>query len=70
LFQAEGRKIDGGMKMINDGSEEMKDADKNKMTLRWISTGISTTFCIMFVLSLDLENKLLVQIVTLCFVVT
>jgi hypothetical protein len=30
LFQAEGRKIDEGMKMINDGSEEMKDADKNK----------------------------------------
>jgi hypothetical protein len=34
LFRAEGRKIDEGMKMINDGSKEMKDADKNKMTLR------------------------------------
>jgi hypothetical protein len=34
LFQAERRKIDEGMKVINDDSKEMKDADKNKIILR------------------------------------
>jgi len=32
-FKQKGGKIDEGMKLINDGSKEMKDADKNKMTL-------------------------------------
>jgi hypothetical protein len=33
-LEQKGGEIDGGMKVINDGSKEMKDADKNKMTLR------------------------------------
>ena len=32
-FKQKGGKIDEGVKVINDDNKEMKDADKNKMTV-------------------------------------